>query len=97
MSLEEAVSVRGHVMAQLTIEVHLETSMEYCVEQHVVLANGVEAAASMVVWTASVCLNPTLAQFGLPLGSRGHVDTLPTLQVRGLDRAWAAGDNAQVP
>ncbi|WP_327138313.1 NAD(P)/FAD-dependent oxidoreductase [Streptomyces sp. NBC_01340] len=89
--------MRSHVMAQLTIEVHLETSMESCVEQHVVLANGVEMAASMIVWTASVCPNPTLAHFGLPLGSRGDVDILPTLQVRGLDHVWAAGDNAQVP
>lgn len=79
------------------IEVHLETSMDSCVDQHVVLANGVEADASTIVWTAGVRPNPALAHFGLPLGPRGHVDTLPTLQVRGLDGVWAAGDNAQVP
>jgi NADH dehydrogenase len=79
------------------VEVYLETSMESCVDQHVVLKNGVEAAASTVVWTAGVRPNPALAHFGLPLGPRGHVDTLPTLQVKGLDHVWAAGDNAQVP
>jgi NADH dehydrogenase len=41
--------------------------------------------------------NPVLKEFGLPLGPRGHVDTLPTLQVNGMDRVWSAGDNAQVP
>jgi cytochrome bd-type quinol oxidase subunit 2/NADH dehydrogenase FAD-containing subunit len=79
------------------IEVYLETSMESCVDQHVVLANGVETDASTIVWTAGVRPNPALAHFGLPLGPRGHVDTRPTLQVRGLDHVWAAGDNAQVP
>ncbi|MEV6118774.1 NAD(P)/FAD-dependent oxidoreductase [Streptomyces sp. NPDC052109] len=79
------------------IEVHLETSMESCVDQHVVLTNGVETDASTIVWTAGVRPNPALTHFGLPLGPRGHVDTLPTLQVRGVDHVWAAGDNAQVP
>ncbi|GGX67119.1 hypothetical protein GCM10010358_22070 [Streptomyces minutiscleroticus] len=79
------------------IEVYLETSMESCVDQHVVLKNGVEADASTIVWTAGVRPAPALAHFGLPLGPRGHVDTLPTLQVAGFDHVWAAGDNAQVP
>ncbi|AXI79195.1 NAD(P)/FAD-dependent oxidoreductase [Peterkaempfera bronchialis] len=79
------------------IEVFLETSMESCVDKHVVLKNGVEADASTIVWTAGVKPNPVLADFGLPLGPRGHVDTAPTLQVKGFDYVWAAGDNAQVP
>jgi NADH dehydrogenase len=79
------------------IEVYLETSMESCVDKHVVLKNGVEVDASTIVWTAGVRPSPALAHFGLPLGPRGHVDTLPTLQVKGVDHVWAAGDNAQVP
>ncbi len=79
------------------IEVFIETSMESCVDQHVVLKNGVEADASTIVWTAGVKPNPVLANFGLPLGPRGHVDTAPTLQVHGFDYVWSAGDNAQVP
>ncbi|WP_055591112.1 NAD(P)/FAD-dependent oxidoreductase [Peterkaempfera griseoplana] len=79
------------------IEVFLETSMDSCVDKHVVLKNGVEVDASTIVWTAGVKPNPVLADFGLPLGPRGHVDTAPTLQVKGFDYVWAAGDNAQVP
>jgi NADH dehydrogenase len=37
-----------------------------------------------------------LAHFGLRLGPRG-TPTPCTLQVRGLDHVWVAGDNAQVP
>jgi NADH dehydrogenase len=79
------------------IEVYLSTSMKSCVDKHVVLANGLEVDASTIVWTAGVKPNPALANFGLPLGPRGHVDTAPTLQVRGTDYIWAAGDNAQIP
>lgn len=52
---------------------------------------------SAIVRTAGVRANPGLARFGLPLRPRGHVNTLPKLQVGGLDQVWAAGDNAQVP
>ncbi|MEU6242087.1 NAD(P)/FAD-dependent oxidoreductase [Streptomyces sp. NPDC047024] len=79
------------------IEVYLNTSMESCLGQHVVLKNGVETPASTIVWTAGVKPSPLLADFGLPLGPKGHIDTAPTLQVQGMDYVWAAGDNAQVP
>ncbi|MBH5336611.1 NAD(P)/FAD-dependent oxidoreductase [Streptomyces pactum] len=79
------------------VEVYLQTSMESCVDGHVVLKNGLEVDSSTIVWTAGVKPNPALARFGLPLGPRGHVDTAATLQVKGTDYIWAAGDNAQVP
>jgi NADH dehydrogenase len=84
-------------LEERNIEIYIETSMDSCVDQHVVLKNGVEADASTIVWTAGVKPNPVLSNFGLPLGPRGHVDTAPTLQVQGFDYVWAAGDNAQVP
>ncbi|KJY34896.1 NAD(P)/FAD-dependent oxidoreductase [Kitasatospora purpeofusca] len=84
-------------LEERNIEVYIETSMDSCVDGHVVLKNGMETDASTIVWTAGVKPNPVLAQFGLPLGPRGHVDTAPTLQVQGFDYVWAAGDNAQVP
>lgn len=79
------------------IEFYLETSLQSCVDKHCVLSDGTEFDASTIVWTAGVKPNPALADFGLPLGPRGHVDTRPTLQVTGMDHVFAAGDNAQVP
>ncbi|MCC9312032.1 NAD(P)/FAD-dependent oxidoreductase [Kitasatospora sp. RB6PN24] len=84
-------------LEERNIEVFIETSMDSCVDQHVVLKNGEEMDAATIVWTAGVKPNPVVANFGLPLGPRGHVDTAPTLQVQGFDYVWAAGDNAQVP
>ena len=79
------------------VEVYLSTSMDSCVDGHVVLKNGLEVDSNTIVWTAGVKPNPALSRFGLPLGPRGHVDTATTLQVQGTDYIWAAGDNAQVP
>ncbi|MFG2823835.1 NAD(P)/FAD-dependent oxidoreductase [Kitasatospora sp. NPDC048365] len=84
-------------LEERNIEIYIETSMDSCVDQHVVLKNGLEMDASTIVWTAGVKPNPVLNNFGLPLGPRGHVDTAATLQVQGFDYVWAAGDNAQVP
>jgi NADH:ubiquinone reductase (H+-translocating) len=79
------------------VEVYLKTSMESCIDGHVVLSNGLEVDSNTIVWTAGVKPNPALKRFGLPLGPRGHVDTRATLQVAGTDHIWAAGDNAQIP
>ncbi|WP_110946284.1 NAD(P)/FAD-dependent oxidoreductase [Streptomyces avicenniae] len=87
---------REHLAAR-GIEIHLGTSLTSCVDGHVELSNGVTADSDTIVWTAGVKPNPVLARYGLPLGPRGHVDTEPTLQVKGVGHIWSAGDNAQVP
>lgn len=71
------------------VEIYLSTSMDSCVDGHVVLKNGLEVDSNTIVWTAYVKPNPVLARYGLPLGPRGHVDTAPTLQVQGTDYIWA--------
>ncbi|MET8814975.1 NAD(P)/FAD-dependent oxidoreductase [Streptomyces sp. NPDC004549] len=84
-------------LEQRGVEVYLNTSMESCADQQVILKNGIETPASTIVWTAGVKPSPLLTGFGLPLGPRGHIDTAATLQVQGFDYVWSAGDNAQVP
>jgi NADH:ubiquinone reductase (H+-translocating) len=79
------------------IQVKMNTFLESCVDNHVVLSDGTEADASTIVWTAGVKPNPVVAELGVPLGPKGHVDAQPNLQVTGLSNVWAAGDCAQVP
>jgi len=78
------------------------TRLESCVGGHIELSNGEKFEADTVVWTAGVRPSPVLAESDLPLGPKGHVIALPTLQVANEDGtvvpgAWAAGDCAQVP
>jgi NADH dehydrogenase len=79
------------------IDVRLGTFLESTVDGHVVLSDGTELDAETVVWTAGVRANPVLEATDLPLDERGRVRTKATLQVEGVDDAWAAGDSAAVP
>lgn len=84
------------------MRVLLETRLESCEDGHIVLSNGEQFEADTVVWTAGVKPSPVLSSSDLPLGPKGHVIALPTLQVATEDGAvvegaWAAGDCAQVP
>jgi NADH:ubiquinone reductase (H+-translocating) len=79
------------------IDIRLRTRLESCVGGHVVLSDGEEFDADVIVWTAGVKANPVLARSELPLDDRGRVRTLPNLTVEGLTDAFAAGDAAAVP
>ncbi len=79
-----------------------ETRLESCIDGHIELSNGERFEADTVVWTAGVKPAPVLAASDLPLGPKGHVITLPTLQVATengdvVPSVWAAGDCAQIP
>lgn len=90
------------VLRERGMEVNLETKLESCENGHIVLSNGDEFEADTLVWTAGVKPSPVLKATDLPLGPKGHVIALPTLQVATedgevIEGAWAAGDCAQVP
>jgi NADH dehydrogenase len=79
------------------IEVKLNTRLESCVDKHVVLSDGDKFDASTIVWTAGVKPNPLLEHSDLPRDERGRLVGTPTLQVRGVEGAWTAGDCAAIP
>src|SRR4051812_34509171 len=79
------------------IAVRLDTRVESLVGGHVVLSSGEEFDAETIVWTAGVRPHPLLESTDLPLDEKKRVRCLPTLQVLGVDDAWAAGDCAAVP
>jgi NADH dehydrogenase len=83
------------------IDIRLETRLESCVGGLVKLSDGDRFRAETLVWTAGVKPSPMLRLTDLPLGPRGHVRCLATLQVADdngvVQGAWSAGDCAQVP
>lgn len=84
------------------LDIRLNTLLKSCEDKHVVLSDGAEFDADTIVWTAGVKPNPMVRQSDLPIGPKGHVICLPTLQVATedgevLEGAWGAGDSAQVP
>ncbi|TFV83013.1 NAD(P)/FAD-dependent oxidoreductase [Blastococcus sp. CT_GayMR16] len=80
------------------MDVRLNTRLESVSDDGVVrLSDGEEFPSETLVWTAGTKPNPMLAETDLPVDSRGRVECEATLQVRGMDDAWAAGDLAAVP
>ena len=82
--------------------VHLDTRVISTVDGHVVLSNGEEFDANLIVWTAGNAAHPVISKHtDLPTDDRGRVIVRPDLQVGTADDpvpdAWAAGDNAAVP
>jgi NADH dehydrogenase len=87
----------AHALERQGIDVRCNTRLEMVTETEVTLSDGTTIPAGIVVWTAGVKAHPVMAEWGLPLDQRGRVQVEPTLQVRGYDHIWAAGDCAAVP
>jgi NADH:ubiquinone reductase (H+-translocating) len=98
---EVDLDMSAWTVKQLTargMEIKLNTRLESISDAGVVkLSDGDEFASDTLVWTAGTKPNPMLAQTDLPQDERGRVPCEATLQIRGLEDAWAAGDLAAVP
>lgn len=79
------------------IDVKMKTFLQSAVDGVVELSDGSRFPAGTLVWTAGVKPSPVVQASDLPLGPKGHVDTTEYLTVRGVENAFAGGDNAQVP
>ncbi len=79
------------------IEIRTETTLDEVTAHSARLSDGEIVPTRTLVWTAGVKPHPVVAQFGLPLGERGRIDTDSRLRVKGLDNVWAIGDCAAVP
>jgi NADH:ubiquinone reductase (H+-translocating) len=86
-----------HALVRQGIDVRCQTRLENVTKTEVTLSDGTTLPVGMVVWTAGVKAHPIMAEWGLPLDRRGRVEVEPTLQVRGYEHVWAAGDCAAVP
>jgi NADH dehydrogenase len=90
-------------LAQRGANVHLETQVTSAVDGIVETSTGESYPSGLIVWTAGVMANPTVARGGdLPTEPRGRITTQADLRVVDADKnviegAWAAGDIAAVP
>jgi NADH dehydrogenase len=98
---EVDLDMAAWTVKQLTargMDVRLNTRLESISDGcRVRLSDGEEFASDTLVWTAGTKPNPMLSSTDLPVDERGRVPCEATLQIRGLDDAWAAGDLAAVP
>jgi NADH dehydrogenase len=79
------------------IEVLVNTTLESAEGGVMRLSNGTRFPADTLVWTAGVKPEPLAARSNFPIDEQGRVVVDEFLRVRGVEDAWAAGDNAAVP
>jgi len=82
--------------------VHLNTSVVSAEDGHVVLSDGEEFDAELIVWTAGNAANPVVAKHtDLPVTDAGLIVVRADLRVGTPDApvadAWSAGDGASIP
>ena len=65
-------------------------------DNQVVLANGNQLPADLVIWATSAIAPPLLAELGLENDARGFVSTRATLQTVAHDRIFAVGDSGTI-
>ena len=83
-------------------QVHLNARVLSTVDGHVVLSNGEEFDANLIVWTAGNGAHPVISKHtDLPTDERGRLIVRADLRVGTADApipdAWGAGDAAAVP
>jgi NADH dehydrogenase len=79
------------------IEILTRTRLDSIEAGVVQLSEGQRFGAETVVWTAGVKPAPLARESGLPVDEAGRLMVEPTLEVRGVEGAWGAGDAAAVP
>ncbi len=79
------------------IDVRLGTTVDRIEDGTVHLSSGEQYRADTVVWSAGVEPHPDVAGMDLRLDDTGRIEVERTLQARGADAVWAAGDCAAVP
>jgi NADH dehydrogenase len=79
------------------IRVLLQTQLESAEGGVIKLSSGESFAANTLVWTAGVRPEPVGQRAGFPTDDRGRIEVDEYLRVRGVEGAWAAGDDAAIP
>jgi NADH dehydrogenase len=94
---EELAAYSLRLIRSRGIEVLLDTTLEEVADGVVTLSDGQRFPAGTLVWVAGVVPDALVGELDLPVDDRGLLRVEPTLQVQGVEGAWAAGDNAAVP
>ena len=77
------------------IDIRTGVTLEELRSDQALLSDGSRIPTNTTVWTAGVRPHPSLQNFSLPLGERGHL--LVDRELRASKNIWGLGDCAQIP
>jgi NADH:ubiquinone reductase (H+-translocating) len=92
--------LRDYAQRQLErrgVDIRVGTEIREVRPSSVILGDGREFPADLVVWAAGVAAAPAVADLGLPQGKHGRILVQPDMRVQGQERVFAAGDIALQP
>ena len=94
-SLSEPLSTEAiRRLAEIGIEVRLETRLESWDGETVRLSTGESLAAGTLIWAAGVKTNPLVRELPLDRDPQGRIIVRSTLESKSMDHVWVLGDNA---
>ncbi|MGQ4509843.1 NAD(P)/FAD-dependent oxidoreductase [Dermabacteraceae bacterium P13077] len=79
------------------VTLRLGLGVEEVGERSIKLADGSSVPSDITIWAAGVGVDEAVANWGLPQGKGGRVETDEYLRVKGLKNTYAAGDIALTP
>ncbi len=97
---ELSVSLSAFALKQLRkrgVEVRLQTRIQSCTANQVLLSNGEALKATTLVWATGTASNPLLKRLELPKAANGRIVVDDYLAVQGAGNIWALGDCASTP
>lgn len=92
--------LQGYTLDEITkrgVDVRLNTAIKEVREHSVVLGDGTEEQADIVVWGAGIGGHDVVKDWGLEQGKGGRIVIGNDLRVAGQDRVYAVGDCAVTP
>ncbi|WP_369045408.1 NAD(P)/FAD-dependent oxidoreductase [Sinomonas sp. P10A9] len=86
----------GRRLAAMGVQLHLGTPVAEIARDKVLLKDGTEIPASLVVWAGGLKAGPVVAGSGLPQGRGGRIDVNPDLTAPGVEGVYVLGDAANM-
>ncbi|GAB3277592.1 NAD(P)/FAD-dependent oxidoreductase [Sinomonas notoginsengisoli] len=86
----------GRRLAAMGVQLHLGTPVAEITEDKVLLKDGTEIPATLVVWAGGLKAGAVVAGSGLPQGRGGRIDVNPDLTAPGFDDVYVLGDAANM-
>lgn len=83
-------------LAAMGVQLHLGTPVSEIAGDKVLLKDGTEIPADLVVWAGGLKAGPVIAGSGLPPGRGGRIDVNPDLTAPGVEGVYVLGDAANM-
>lgn len=85
------------LLEQTGVRVLLQASVQKVQDETIVLSNGEQIRAGLLIWDTGIEPSPFLEKLELPLGKHHGIEVDSCFRVKGKQGVWAIGDCAEIP